>query len=86
MATESRQLSFHVGGNAPDTAIVRVSGGVIAKRDLEKGEELHMQIVDMDGEVIADGYGRVLAVTFKDTVDEHGTVTATERVHSAKIT
>lgn len=79
------QLSFDVGGSKPDTAILRMSGGVFVHRQLQKGEEVHVQVVDADGVVVADGYGRVVGILFKDKLDEHGVVTATERVHSVKV-
>ena len=79
------QLSFEVGGNAPDTSVLRVSGAIFTHRELEKGEEVHMQLVDADGVIVADGYGKVIGVAFKDKLDEVGTVTATERIHSLKM-
>lgn len=84
--TQRPQLTFDVGGDAPDTAILRLSGGVVLDRELEKGAEIHMQVVGMDGEVVANGYGRVVSVQFKDTLDEHGHVASTERVHGIKLT
>lgn len=80
------QLSFAVGGDTPDTAILRLSGGVVLHRELEKGSEVHLQVVDTDGQVVADGYGRVISVTFKDRLNEHGQTVSTERVHGIKIT
>lgn len=78
------QLSFAVGGTPPDTGIVRITGGLVIGRDLDKGTEVHLQLVGMDGEVIANGYGHVVAVTFKDTYSE-GVVVSTDRVHTLKI-
>ena len=79
------QLSFEVGGAKPQIAIVRLSGGAVVHRELQKGEEIHMQVVDMDGVVVADGYGKVVQVAFKDKLDEQGTVTASERIHTVKM-
>lgn len=79
------QLTFNVGGEKPDTAVLRFSGGLMLDRELAKGEELHVQVVDTDGVVVGNAYGRVVTVAFKDKVDEHGSVTSTERVHSAKV-
>jgi len=86
MATDERaQLTFDVGGNKPDKAVLRFSGGLMLDRELTKGEELHVQVVDMDGTVVGNAYGKIIAVTFKDKLDEDGFVTSTERVHSAKV-
>ena len=86
MTDTAKQLTFDVGGEKPTESVLRMSGGVFTQRELKKGEELHLQVVDADGVVVADGYGRVVSVLFKDTIDEHGTVTATERIQGAKIT
>jgi hypothetical protein len=86
MADQAVQLSFEVGGEPPTSTLLRMSGGVFTHRELRKGEEIHVQVVDADGVVVADGYGRVVAVQFKDTLDkESGDVTGTERIHSVKV-
>lgn len=85
MAAPEVQLSFEVGGQPPDTAILRLSGGVVLQRELSKGDEIHMQVVGMDGEIVADGYGRVVSIQFKDKLDDDGNVVSTERVHGIKI-
>jgi hypothetical protein len=78
MSEQVQQLSFDVGGLPPEKAIVRFSGGVFLAREL--------QVVDADGQTVADGYGRVVAVAFKDTLDKDtGDVASTERVHSVKV-
>lgn len=79
------QLTFEVGGDPPTAALLGFSGKVFVHRELVKGEEVHLQVVDADGTVVADGYGRVVGVAFRDRLDEHGQVTATERVHSVKV-
>lgn len=86
MATDEKaQLTFDVGGNKPDKAVLRFSGGLMLDRELAKGEELHVQVVDMDGQVVGNAYGRIVSIAFKDKLDEHGAVTETERTHSAKV-
>jgi hypothetical protein len=80
-----QQLTFDVGGQPPDSTLMRVSGGVFTHRQLTKGEEVHLQVVDADGVVVADGYGRVVGVAFKDKLDKDGNVESTERVHSVKV-
>jgi hypothetical protein len=84
--TDAQQLTFDVGGNPPDLSILRVSGGAMLHKELAKGDEVHMIVSGMDGEIVADGYGRVVAVAFKDKLDEHGVVTATERIQTIRIT
>ena len=80
-----KQLTFSVGGETPSTAVVRISGAIHVHRELAKGEETHVQVVDADGVCVADGYGAVVAVSFKDRRDEHGSVTETERTHTLKV-
>lgn len=86
MTDTVKQLTFDVGGDKPTESILRVAGGMYTTRELSKGEEVHIQVVDADGQVVADGYGRITTVAFKDKIDEHGSVTATERLQGAKIT
>lgn len=85
VAMQAKQLTFDVGGNEPDINIVRVSGGAIVQQDLEKGQEVHVVVSTMDGELVADGFGRVVSVAFKDKVDELGSVVQTERIQTVKI-
>lgn len=79
------QLTFNVGGEKPTDTVLRMSGGVFTHRELSKGEEIHLQVVDADGQVVADGYGRVIGVAFKDKIED-GVVVQTERIHSVKVT
>lgn len=79
------QLTFDVGGDAPDTAILRLSGGVILDREVQKGTEVHLVVSGMDGEVIGYAYGRVVSVMFKDRIGEAGEVVAVERIHGLKV-
>lgn len=85
MTDTAQQLTFDVGGEKPTESLLRISGGIFTSRELSKGEEVHLQVVDADGAVVADGYGRVLAIAFKDKADEHNNITATERVQSVKV-
>lgn len=78
------QLTFDVGGELPEVGLVRFSGSVFVDRDLPKGEEVHLQVVGRDGEILANGYGKVVAVSFKDTVDKYEN-THTERIHSVQV-
>jgi hypothetical protein len=90
MATDaSPQLSFNVGGELPTETIIRVTGGMFTTRELRKGEEIHVQVVDTDGETVANGYGQVETVGFRDVyqkVDGERVLDHTERVHGAKVT
>lgn len=85
MTDTAQQLTFEVGGEKPTESLLRVSGGIYTSRELAKGEEVHLQVVDADGTVVADGYGTVVGVAFKDKRDEHGHVSSTERSHSVKV-
>lgn len=81
-----QQFTFDVGGAEPDEGILKVGGALHVHRELNKGEEVHVQIVDADGVAVADGYGRVVGIAFRDTIDEHGNVTSTTRIHSIRAT
>lgn len=83
MSDTAMQLTFDVGGSAPDKAIVRFTGDALVHRQLLKSEEVHLQLVDADGVVVADGYGRVVGVSFRDKLED-GEVVETTRVHSVK--
>ncbi len=83
--TEPAQLTFDVGGDMPDTAVLRLSGGMILDREIEKGAEIHLVVSGMDGEVLGNAYGRVVSVMFRDRVGEAGDVVAVERVHGIKV-
>lgn len=84
-ATQTQeQLSFDVGGAEPDTGVVRIGGGLMVNSDLVKGAEVHVVLSGMDGEVISNGYGHVVAVAFKD-VYKDGDIVGTERIHTVKI-
>lgn len=86
MAIDETQLSFTVGGSMPTKSRARIAGGLFTHREIEKGEELHMQLVDSDGTIVADGYGRVESITFKDVYDKDGELAEVQRVHGVKIT
>lgn len=79
------RFSFDVGGTEPNVASLKVSGPLNVERDLKKGEEIHVRVVDADGQIIADGYGNVVAVAFKDHRDKDGILVDTERIHTAKL-
>ena len=86
--TESRQmkLTFDVGGDTPEVAILRLSGGVVLERELKKGAEIHIEVTDTrDGTVVANGYGRVTSVQFVDKLDDDGYVKTTERITGIKV-
>lgn len=62
---EREQLSLDVGGDPPDSAVVKIGGSIPISRDLPNA--------------------LVVSVAFVDKVDEHLNITATERVHAAKV-
>ena len=85
----SPQLSFDVGGEPPTESILRVTGGMFTSRELRKGEEIHVQVVDADGEVVANAYGQIETVGFKDIytkVEGERVFDHAERIHGAKVT
>jgi hypothetical protein len=79
------QLSFDVGGVAPNVASVRVSGSLALGRELRKGEMIGLQITDADGMLLAQAYGRVVDVGFKDKLDAHGEIVSCARRHVVKM-
>lgn len=82
---EREQLSLDVGGDPPDSAVVKIGGGIPISRDLPKGERLRVQVIGADGDIVGETDALVVSVAFVDKVDEHLNITATERVHAAKV-
>ena len=78
-ASNQLRFTFDVGGATPDTATLKISGALELGRELRKGEEIGVRVVDADGDVIAQGDGYVTAVAFKDKRDKDGDVVETER-------
>lgn len=62
--------------------LIRFSGVAFTDRDLENGDELHVQVVNSAGETVADAFGAVSAVTFRPRKDSPETI---ERIHSVKV-
>jgi hypothetical protein len=81
---EITQLSFEVGGEKPNVASLKISGGLALARELRKGESVGIRIIDADGQVLAEGDGPVTAVGFKDKRNKYGIVESTERTHTVK--
>jgi hypothetical protein len=84
-ANDQLRFSFDVGGATPDTATLKIGGTLEVRRELRKGEEIGIRVVDADGQLIADGNGYVTAVAFKDRRDKDGEIVQTERAHTAKV-
>ena len=99
---EREQLSLDVGGDPPDSAVVKIGGSIPISRDLPKGERLRVQVIGADGDIVGETDALVVSVAFVDKVDEHSSsfksgrfrsafkpaclnITATERVHAAKV-
>ena len=82
---EPTQLSFEVGGEEPNVASLKISGGLALGRELRKGETIGIRIIDADGQILAEGDGHVAAVAFKDKRNKFGVVESTERAHTAKV-
>lgn len=78
------QLTFDVGGESPTRATLKVGGSMGLDRELRKGEQLGIRIVDADGQLIAQADGHVSAVTFKDKRTD-GYVESTERAHTVTV-
>lgn len=77
--------TFEVGGERPTSQVATISGRPFMHRELQKGEDIHLQLISVeDGEVVADAYGKVVGVAFKDRQEKDGSVKV-ERVHSVKV-
>ncbi len=86
MDTHQRmQLSFDVGGRRPDDAAIKLSGALTLQAELAKGAQIHIRVSGEDGEIIAEGYGRVTGVSFDDEFDDFGEVCRTTRQHKIKL-
>ena len=79
------QLSFDVGGAVPQSASLRIGGSAGLSRELRKGEEVYVRVMDADGGVLSDGYAWVVGVEFRDKRDAHGNLTSTERRHTVQL-
>lgn len=79
------QLSFDLGraNEPPDIALLKISGALVMHRQLDTRDQVHVQVADDDGEIVADGYLAITAVQFKDHFDEQGHPVGCERIHSA---
>lgn len=82
---EMVQLSFNVGGEKPNVASLKISGGLGLTRELRKGETVGIRIMDADGQIIAEGDGPVTAIAFRDKRNKYGDVESTERAHTVKV-
>jgi hypothetical protein len=81
-------LSYDVGGDeqlAPLlSASFGVSGKIICFKELSKGTQVHVSIVDADGQVVAAGEGHVRSVGFQEHRPANGPA-HTERLHKIKL-
>ena len=82
---EVTQLSFEVGGERPNVASVKVSGGLAIGREMAKGETVAIRLIDADGQILAEGMGPVTSVSFRDKRNQYGEVFSTERAHTVKV-
>lgn len=65
MSATDQQVS-PVGGEPITQTLLRFAGTVFTDRVLSKGEGVHLIVMDDAGEVVANGYGQVEDVAFKD--------------------
>jgi hypothetical protein len=88
--TMTEQLSLDV---LPDPRLVpgglligklRISGEFGVERDLNRGEQIIVQISDADGQVITTALGMVSGVGFANIMDKEAVI-GTERQHRAKL-
>ena len=80
------QLSFEVGGEAPTSLGITFKGTLKSvQRELLKGEELRISVVDVEGNPVIEGIGPVAEIHFKDKIDKRGSIESVERLHIVKL-
>lgn len=62
--------------------LIRFSGVAFTDRDLDNGDELHVTVTNADGEVVANGFGKVASVTHRPRRDDESVI---ERIHTVKV-
>ncbi len=65
----------------PENRLVRFSGTAFLEGPLERDQEVHVQVINADGELIANAYGRVDNVTERTRRDGK----AVEYIHMIKV-
>lgn len=88
MAVENKadqQISLTSNGSMPTKRRIQFSGAIHTHREVARGEEVHVTVVDADGTVVADGYGKVVAESFADFYDADGELEDTIKTAKAKI-
>jgi hypothetical protein len=63
---------------------LRITGEFGVDRDLNRGEQLTVQVADADGQIITTALVGVVGVGFVNITDQ-GTVIGTERQHKARL-
>ncbi|MCK9250667.1 MAG: hypothetical protein M0P31_17020 [Solirubrobacteraceae bacterium] len=81
------QLSLEIGGDRPTTSLLKIGGSIdLGDIEVTKGRHLKIRVVDdWTGELVSQADVRIDAVTIKDKIDADGYVTATERIHAARV-
>lgn len=79
------QLSFDIGEprKKPDHASIKIAGELGVGHNLYRGETVHIQITDRNGELVAEGDAEVEWPAFKDKVIDE--ITYTKRIHTATV-
>lgn len=78
-----------VGGQPITQTLLRITGTVFTDRVLNKGEAIHVVVTDDTGDVVANGYGQVEDVAFKDVykrVEGERVFDHARRIDIAKVT
>lgn len=65
------------------TSLIRFTGTAFSDKTFENGAELHVTVTTPAGEVVADAFGKVAAVTFRPRKDAPDVI---ERIHSVRVT
>lgn len=85
MSAANEQLSFDVGvDERPTGSTFRITGSLDEARELYVDDAVRVNVMSADGEIIAGGYGSVVAVGFKRQRPAKREAYV-ERVHTIKL-
>lgn len=83
MSDTAQQHGDTSAGNPPTKSLIRFRGDAFVHRDLERGEEVHIQVFDAAGVLVSDGYGVIAALAFRDK-RKAGAIVETARVQTVE--
>ncbi|HEY7621700.1 MAG TPA: hypothetical protein VH834_18110 [Solirubrobacteraceae bacterium] len=82
---EEIQLTLDVGGDEPEGASFRMTGGMRLAEELRMGTPLAVRVIGADGELLAEGDGEVTSVSFRRHPETTARPAWTERIHGVTL-